>query len=106
MMAKVKDTRPLKACIAASRRRSASPSGRRPMARSRRSVSIALRPKRTSASVVRRLKWRTGRLKGELAQAELRADDAEKWFVVIRREIEDHFMPSFVAMHESPPDGN
>jgi chromosome segregation ATPase len=42
------------------------------------------------------------RLKADLAQAELRADRAEKWLVVIRREIEDHFMPSFAAMHESP----
>ena len=42
------------------------------------------------------------RLKAELAQAELRADCAEKWLVVIRREIEDHFMPSFAAMRESP----
>ena len=40
------------------------------------------------------------RLKAELAQAELRADHAEKWLVVIRREIEDHFMPSFAVMYE------
>jgi chromosome segregation ATPase len=39
------------------------------------------------------------RLKADLAQAELRADCAEKWLVLIRREIEDHLMPSFAAMH-------
>ena len=42
------------------------------------------------------------RLNADLAQAELRADRAEQWLVLIRREIEDHFMPSFAAMHESP----
>jgi len=42
------------------------------------------------------------RLKAELAQAELRADCAENWLLVVRREIEDHLMPSFAAMHESP----
>jgi hypothetical protein len=42
------------------------------------------------------------RLKADLAQAELRADHAEQWLVVIRREIEDHLMPSFAAMHDLP----
>ena len=40
------------------------------------------------------------RLKADLAQAELRADRAEKWLVLIRREIEDHLTPSFAAMHD------
>jgi hypothetical protein len=40
------------------------------------------------------------RLKADLAQAELRADCAEKWLVLIRREIDDHLMPSFAAMHD------
>jgi hypothetical protein len=40
------------------------------------------------------------RLETELAQAELRADRAEQWLVVIRREIEGHLMPSFAAMHD------
>ena len=30
----------------------------------------------------------------------VRADPAEKWLVAIRREIEDHFMPSFAVMYE------
>jgi hypothetical protein len=37
-------------------------------------------------------------LKADLAQAELRADRAEQWLVLIRREIEDHLMPSFAAI--------
>ena len=41
-------------------------------------------------------------LKADLAQAELRADCAEQWLVAIRREIEDHLMPSFAAMHDRP----
>jgi hypothetical protein len=40
------------------------------------------------------------RLKADLAQAELRADRAEQWLALIRREIEDNLMPSFAAMHE------
>jgi hypothetical protein len=40
------------------------------------------------------------RLQTELAQAELRADRAEQWLVVIRREVEGHLMPSFAAMHD------
>ena len=42
------------------------------------------------------------RLKADLAQAELRADCAEQWLLVIHREIEDHLMPSFAAMHDRP----
>jgi chromosome segregation ATPase len=34
------------------------------------------------------------RLKADLAQTELRADRAEQWLVLIRREIEDNLMPS------------
>jgi len=45
---------------------------------------------------------RIARVEADLTQAELRADRAEQWLVLIRREIEDHFMPSFAAMHESP----
>src|SRR3974390_1184730 len=41
-----------------------------------------------------------GRLKADLAQAELRADRAEKWLVTIRREIEECLMPSFVAIND------
>src|SRR6516164_6364839 len=41
-----------------------------------------------------------GRLKADLAQAELRADRAEKWLVMIRREIEERLMPSFVAIND------
>jgi chromosome segregation ATPase len=41
-------------------------------------------------------------LKADLTQAELRADRAEQWLVLIRREIEDHLMPSFAAMHDRP----
>ena len=37
------------------------------------------------------------RLKADLAQAELRADRAEQWLALIRREIEDNLMPSFPA---------
>ena len=45
---------------------------------------------------------RFARLKADLAQAELRADCAEQWLVVIRREIEDHLMPSLAAMRGLP----
>jgi hypothetical protein len=41
-----------------------------------------------------------GRLKADLAHAELRANRAEQWLALIRREIEDHFMPSLAAMHD------
>jgi len=46
------------------------------------------------------------RLKTDLAQAELRADRAERWLVLIRQEIEERLMPSFVAMHDrsTPPE--
>lgn len=40
------------------------------------------------------------RLKADLAQAELRADRAEQWLVLIRREIEANLMPLFASMHE------
>jgi hypothetical protein len=40
------------------------------------------------------------RLNADLAQIELRADRAEQWLVLIRREIEEHLMPSLVANHE------
>jgi chromosome segregation ATPase len=43
------------------------------------------------------------RLKANLAQAEVRADRAEHWLVMIRRQIEEHLMPSFAAMHDRPP---
>jgi DNA anti-recombination protein RmuC len=45
-------------------------------------------------------------LKADFAQAKLRADHAEQWLVMIRREIEDHLMPSFAAMHDrlTPPE--
>jgi chromosome segregation ATPase len=39
-------------------------------------------------------------LKADLAHAELRANRAEQWLALIRREIEDHFMPSLAAMHD------
>ena len=40
------------------------------------------------------------RLETELAQAGLRADRAEQWLVMIRREIEGRLMPSFAAMRD------
>jgi hypothetical protein len=45
---------------------------------------------------------RFSRLRADLAQAELRADRAEQWLEMVRREIEDHLMPSFAAMHDRP----
>ena len=42
------------------------------------------------------------RLKSDLAQAELRAGRAEQWLLLIRQQIEDHLMPSFATMHDSP----
>ena len=42
------------------------------------------------------------RLKADLAQAELRADRAEQWLALIRREIEDHLMPSLAARNDQP----
>jgi hypothetical protein len=44
---------------------------------------------------------RFSRLRADLAQAELRADRAEL-LEMVRREIEDHLMPSFAAMHDRP----
>jgi DNA anti-recombination protein RmuC len=43
------------------------------------------------------------RLKADLAQAECRADRAEQWLVVIRREIEERLIPSFTDMHDRLP---
>jgi hypothetical protein len=40
------------------------------------------------------------RLETEFAHAKLRADRAEQWLVVIRREIEGRLIPSFAAMHD------
>jgi chromosome segregation ATPase len=40
------------------------------------------------------------RLETELTQAELRADRAEQWLVMIRREVEGGLMPSLAAMHD------
>jgi DNA anti-recombination protein RmuC len=40
------------------------------------------------------------RLEADLAQAKVRADRAEQWLVLIRRQIEDHLMPSFTAMRD------
>jgi chromosome segregation ATPase len=39
------------------------------------------------------------RLEADLADATQRADRAEQWLMLIRREIEDHLMPSFTAIH-------
>jgi DNA anti-recombination protein RmuC len=52
------------------------------------------------------LEDRFSRLKADFAQAELRADHAERWLMMIRREIEDHLMPSFAATHDqlTPPE--
>jgi chromosome segregation ATPase len=41
-------------------------------------------------------------LRAELAQAELRANRAEQWLGLIRREIEDRLMPPLAAMHDQP----
>ena len=46
------------------------------------------------------------RLKADLAQAEFRADGAEKWLVMIRREIEEHLMPSFVRDRLTLPEAD
>jgi chromosome segregation ATPase len=40
------------------------------------------------------------RLEADLMEANNRADRAEQWLILIRREIEDHLMPSVTAMHE------
>ena len=40
------------------------------------------------------------RLEAHLMEANNRADRAEQWLILIRREIEDHLMPSVTAMHE------
>jgi hypothetical protein len=49
-----------------------------------------------------------GEHEADLAQAELRADRAEQWLVLIRGEIEGHLMPSFAAMHDrlTPPEAD
>ena len=46
------------------------------------------------------------RLKTDLAQAELRADRAERWLVLIRQEIEERLMPLFVAMRDRLTQGS
>ena len=46
------------------------------------------------------------RLKSDLAQAELRADRAENWLVLIRQEIEERLMPLFVAMRDRLTQGS
>jgi chemotaxis protein histidine kinase CheA len=43
---------------------------------------------------------RVVRLQAELAQAKSRADRAEKWLLQIRREIEEHLLPSITAKHD------
>jgi hypothetical protein len=43
---------------------------------------------------------RVNRLQGELAQTKERADHAEQWLMLIRREIEGRFMSSFGAVHD------
>jgi hypothetical protein len=42
------------------------------------------------------------RLETELREAKNRADCAEQWLMLIRREIEDHLMPSVTAMRNGP----
>jgi hypothetical protein len=46
------------------------------------------------------------RLKADLTQAEHRANRAEQWLALIRREIEDHLMPSLAAMHDQSVAGS
>lgn len=46
------------------------------------------------------IEGQVSRLEADLAQAERRADRAEQWLVLIRREIEGYLMPSFAAMHD------
>jgi hypothetical protein len=42
-------------------------------------------------------------LEAALVQAECRADRAEQWLVVIRREIEERLLPSFTNTHDRLP---
>jgi chromosome segregation ATPase len=51
------------------------------------------------------IEGQVSRLEADLAQAERRAERAEQWLVLIRREIEGHLMPSFAALHDrlTPP---
>jgi hypothetical protein len=46
------------------------------------------------------------RLETELMEAKKRADCAEQWLMLIRREIEDHLMPSVTAMRDGPKSTN
>jgi len=46
------------------------------------------------------------RLEADLGEAKNRADRAEQWLVLIRREIEDHLMPSVTAMRDGPKPTN
>jgi hypothetical protein len=46
------------------------------------------------------------RLETELREAKNRADCAEQWLMLIRREIEDHLMPSVTAMRNGPKPTN
>jgi len=68
---------------------------------------------RAEAEAKQYLDWRRveieddfSRLKSDLAQAELRADRAEKWLVLIRQEIEERLMPLFVAMRDRLTQGS
>ena len=46
---------------------------------------------------------RFSRLEAALVQAECRAERAEQWLVVIRREIEERLMPTFSNTHDRLP---
>jgi hypothetical protein len=46
------------------------------------------------------------RLDTELRETKNRADCAEQWLMLIRREIEDHLMPSVTAMRDGPKPTN
>ena len=39
-------------------------------------------------------------LENDLAQTKRRADRAEQWLALIRKEVEGRLMPSFAAMHD------
>jgi hypothetical protein len=45
-------------------------------------------------------------MRGELAQAKMRAERAERWLVQIRREIESQLMPVLATMHDRLRPGN
>ena len=46
------------------------------------------------------------RVEADLTEAKDRADRAEQWLMLIRREIEDHLMPSVTAMRAGPKSTN